>query len=251
MKSSKLTLFTSLVVFSSTTFAQSTPNKAVTVNEGNPVVRKQDNYNIPKTTPRIINTLAVPQIGYVTGAASDVKGVSVADLNSVTAGVRQVLAKNGYSVLETKAMDKKVVDASTPEARVQDAVSNMSGNFANAAYVLVGTVMKVSTVNSDSYVYGEDQKLINKGYTSTVKFDVIDYDTKKVVTSFNARGTGMDVATAKGFNRNQVLKSATDSLGNDVVKQLKNAGINPNNSDLKVMGKDAPAPKTFVEPLKK
>jgi hypothetical protein len=88
--------------------------------------------------------------------------------------VRQVLAKNGYSVLETKSMDKKVIDASTPEARVQDAVSNMSGNFANAAFVLVGKVMKVSTLNSDSYVYGDDQKLINKGYTSTVKFDVID-----------------------------------------------------------------------------
>jgi hypothetical protein len=74
---------------------------------------------------------------------------------------------------------------------------------------------------------------------------------KKVVTSFNSRGTGMDVATAKGFNRNQVLKSATDSFGNDVVKQLKNAGINPNTLDLKVMGKDAPAPKTFVESIKK
>lgn len=251
MSSRNLVLSASLVVFSSVSFAQSVPSKVVTVNEGNPVIRTQENYNIPKTTPRIINTIAVPQIGYVAGAASDVKGVSVADLNSVTAGVRQVLAKNGYSVLETKAMDKKVVDASTPEARVQDATSNMNGNFANAAYVIVGTVTKVSAVNSDNLIYGEDQKLINKGYTSTVKFDVIDFDTKKVVTSFDARGTGMDVSTAKGFNRAQVLKSATDSLGNDVVKNLKNASINPNNKDLKVLGKDAPAPKTFVEPLKK
>ena len=148
-------------------------------------------------------------------------------------------------------MDKKVVDPTTPEARVQEAVSNMSGNYANAAYVLVGTVMKVSAVNSDNYVYGDDQKLVNKGYTSTVKFDVIDYDTKKVVSSFDARGTGMDAATAKGINRSQVLKSATDSLANDVVKNLKNLGINPNNKDLKVLGKDAPAPRTFVEPLKK
>ena len=95
-------------------------------------------------------------------------------MNAGNPVVRQVLAKNGYSVLETKSMDKKVIDASTPEARVQDAVSNMIGNFANAAFVLVGKVMKVSTLNSDSYVYGDDQKLINKGYTSTVKFDVID-----------------------------------------------------------------------------
>jgi hypothetical protein len=251
MKFSQLAVVVTLVSLSSAAFSQSTPTKPVTVNEGNPVIRTQDNYNIPQTTPRIINTMAVPQIGYVSGAVSDVKGVSVADLNTVTAGVRQVLAKNGYSVLETKAMDKKVVDPATPEARVQEAVSNMSGNFANAAYVLVGTVTKVSAVNSDNYVYGDDQKLINKGYTSTVKFDVIDFDTKKVVSSFDARGTGMDAATAKGFNRVQVLKSATDSLANDVVKNLKSLGINPNNKDLKVLGKDAPAPKTFVEPLKK
>jgi hypothetical protein len=238
------------VSFSTTVFAQSTAVPPKVINEGNPVIRMQDNYNIPKTTPRFINTIAVPQIGFVQGA-SQVKGVSINDLNAVTTGVRQALAKNGYSVLETKAMDKKVVDASTPEARVQDAVSNMDGNFANAAYVLVGTVMNVSEVNSDNYVYGDDQKLVNKGFTSKVKFDVIDHDSKKVLTSFDARGTGMDIATAKGVNRAQLIKSATDSLGNDVVRHLKNAGLNPNNQDVKVLGKDAPPPRTFTEPVKK
>ena len=250
MKLSRLSWVLSVAFLTATSFAQNTAPKQVIVNEGNPVIRLQDNYNIPQKTPRFINTIAVPQIGFVKGA-SQVKGVSVNDLNAVTNGIRQALAKNGYSVLETKAMDKKVVDPSTPEARVQDAISDMNGNFANAAYVLVGTVMNVSEVNSDNYIYGEDQKLVNKGFSSKVRFDVIDHDSKKVVTSFDARGTGMDVSTAKGVNHNQLIKSATDSLGFDVVKQLKNAGINPNNEDVKVMGRDAPAPRTFVEPLKK
>jgi hypothetical protein len=133
--------------------------------------------------------------------------------------------------------------------RASEAVGNMSGNYANAAYVLVGTVIKVSEINSDTSIYGEDKKLINKGFSSTVHFDVLDHDSKKVVKSFDARSTGFDTATAKGFNHAQVIKSASDSLGNDVVRRLKDAGINPNNDEIKVMGKDAPAPRTFMEPV--
>jgi hypothetical protein len=253
MKFSKLVLVTSLVAVQSFAFAQSTATsaakKVITINEGNPIVRTQDTYNFPKVTPRFINTMAVPTIGYVDGANTTSFKANVNDLTSLTSGVRQALAKNGYSVLETKATDMKIANASTSDARVADAVANMAGNYANAAFVLVGTVTNVSEATTDTSIYGEDKQLVNKGFKSTVHFDVVDHDSQKVVKSFDANGTGLDSTTAKGSNRAAVITSASNSLGADVVRKLKVAGINPNNSEIKVIGKDAPAPTTFMEPV--
>jgi hypothetical protein len=247
MKFSKLVLLSSFVAIQSLAISQTVTKKVVTVNEGNPIVRTQDNYNYPKVTPRFINTVAVPTIGFVTGANTSSFTANVNDLNSLTTGVRQALAKNGYSVLETKASDVKISNGSSADARMADAISNMNGNYANAAFVLVGTVTNVSSQTTDTSIYGDDTKLVNKGFKSTVHFDVIDHDSLKAVKSFDAYGTGLDAADAKGFSRASLVNSASSSLGADVVRKLKAAGINPNNSDIKVIGTDAPAPKTFME----
>ncbi len=61
-------------------------------------------------------------------------------------------------------------------------------------------------------------------------------------------GLGLTLRRLKNITA-QVIKSASDSLGNDVVRRLNDAGINPNNAEIKMIGKDAPAPRTFMEPV--
>jgi hypothetical protein len=221
MKFSKLILASSLIALHTVAIAQSVVKKVITVNEGNPIIRTQDTYNYPKVTPRFVNSLAVPTLGYVDGANPNKAKVSLVGANGVTNRVRMALSKAGYTVLETKATDLNVTAPSTGSARVADAVANMNGQYANAAYVLVGTVTT----------------------SSNVHFDVLDHDSQAVKTSFDSSVSGVDLSTTKG------VTAASDALGVDVVSKLKAAGIMPTNENPTVIGQDPKPPTTFVEPV--
>lgn len=245
----RISLLAALTLSSSVVFAQTTPSSSTAVkiiNQNSPEVVTEQNFNIPAKTPRFINSIAVPTIGYSESVANK---MLPADLKVLTSSIRKALSDNGYSVIEVAA-----TNAAPMMTTVDQAASSMSSKigadgFANAAYVLVGVVSRAGMKENTYNVYGDASPTSTGRASAAVDFRLIDHDTKKSVYSFVARGTDNYTPEGKTASHKNAVKVVNDTIAADVIRNMQVANIMPNNESVKVFGADAPAPKRYSVPV--
>ena len=258
----KKNLLLSLVIgvsFSLTTgtlFAQNSSESPVVTTT--PVVESAaSNEEPPKPEEKIV-TIAVPELGYtreferkrMPQIVDGADGVALAPVNPNTTEmateylelrglvgeIRHRLLLEGYHVVE--AGSGMVVHGQDEKAQIFDIKRRIAkGEFNGATFVLVGTLLDISEINSDTQILGTDGVLRRRGLDLLADFSLIDTKTLQITAAFNAHGEAtelrLDRQTRGGFNgefvprRAKVLRDLAASLAKNVSKKLEAHGYFP------------------------
>ena len=215
------------------------------------------NESVPKVEEKIV-TIAVPELGYtkdferkripkIVDTAEGAPAVAVnpnenetateyLELRGLVGEIRHRLLLAGYHVVE--AGSGMVVHGQDEKAQIFDIKRRIAkGEFNGATFVLVGTLLDISEINSDTQILGTDGVLRRRGLDLLADFSLIDTKTLQITAAFNAHGEAtelrLDRQTQGGFNgefiprRARVIRDLAASLAKNVSKKLEAHGYFP------------------------
>lgn len=220
---------------------------------------------VPKSEEKVV-TIAVPELGYTrdferkkitpqifddstmamsaayrTSNSSASSGetetaTEYLELRGLVGEIRHRLLLEGYHVVE--AGSGMVVHGQDEKAQIFDIKRRIArGEFNGATFVLVGTLVDISPISSDTQILGTDGVLHRRGLDLLADFSLIDTKTLQITAAFNAHGEASEMRLDR-VNRNsspgefvprraKMIKDLADSLAKAVSKKLEAHGYFP------------------------
>jgi hypothetical protein len=234
-----------------------------------PIETASDIKEEPLKPEEKVVTIAVPELGYtrdferkrIPQIVESFDGMPAAPVNPNTTEmateylelrglvgeVRHKLLLEGYHVVE--AGSGMVVHGQEEKAQIFDIKRRIAkGEFNGATFVLVGTLLDISPINSDTQIIGTDGVLRRRGLDLLADFSLIDTKTMQITAAFNAHGEAVEVRldrnTAGSFSgefvprRAKMIKDLAASLANNVSKKLEAHGYFPERENASLSGNE-------------
>lgn len=152
------------------------------------------------------------------------------DLKSYSAGLRNALTKEGYTLLDSGAQ-VQVVSKDQLSAQEELSKAIEAGEFGKAAFVLFGLIVDVRPTVADTTM-SNGAVLYKRGLDVTINYKLIDLETRETLSSFLMTGSGVDsqlieagTTGAYELNRIKLNKDIEDALVKKTVQAMFEKGV--------------------------
>lgn len=202
---------------------------------------------------KIPNSIAVTELGFTkniaerqikesfesdeTGATRSEKTISVRrlteylELRGLTGNIRGALLKEGLPVIE--AGSGIAIAEGDERATIFDIKRRVQkGEFNNAEFVLVGTLVDFAPVARKSVISGADGTLYEWGLELVADFKLINTETMQITSAFTATGVGVEkrlvTSTVSGTlipRRAKIVSDLAESLAVNAARLLADQGV--------------------------
>lgn len=202
---------------------------------------------------KIPNSIAVTELGFTkniaerqikesfesdeTGATRSERSISVRrlteylELRGLTGNIRGALLKEGLPVIE--AGSGIAIAEGDERATIFDVKRRVQkGEFNNAEFVLVGTLVDFAPVARKSVIPGADGTLYEWGLELVADFKLINTETMQITSAFTATGVGVEKRLVTGSTagpmiprRAKIVADLAESLALNAARLLADQGV--------------------------
>lgn len=202
---------------------------------------------------KIPNSIAVTELGFTkniaerqikesfesdeTGATRSEKTINVRrlteylELRGLTGNIRGALLKEGLPVIE--AGSGIAIAEGDERATIFDIKRRVQkGEFNNAEFVLVGTLVDFAPVARKSVIPGADGTLYEWGLELVADFKLINTETMQITSAFTATGLGVEKRLVTGSTvgpmiprRAKIVSDLAESLALNAARLLADQGV--------------------------
>lgn len=202
---------------------------------------------------KIPNSIAVTELGFTKNIAernvretfeSDDSGVRSSqsvtvrrlteylELRGLTSNIRAALLKEGLPVIE--AGSGIAIAEGDERATLFDVKRRIQkGEFNNAEFVLLGTLVDFSPIMRKSVISGTDAVLFEWGLDLVADFKLINTETMQVTAAFTASGVGVEKRLVNSESitgsmlprRAKIVADISDSLAKNAARLLADQGV--------------------------
>ncbi len=148
--------------------------------------------------------------------------ISYGEIRGINADIKAALLKAGYKVVQSApnvSKEKQGDEYFDLRERIK------RGDFADAQYVLQGTIVNVDIRSTNDQIAGTSDYAFRLEYSLLADFTLVNTETLEVSAAFNAMGSGQDMYLGK-YNANfvpkinKITKELLVSFGQEAEKKL-------------------------------